>query len=221
MARLPRLVLAGQAHWLIQRGHSGSTVFVDAVDRRHYLAALAEVSAAEQVRVHAFALLDDEIHLLATPATTASLSRMMQALGRRYVSAHHRRHGGSGTLWEGRFRCAVVEPGSTLLDVLALIEGLPAEPGASSLEPRLGSDDTGLLIDPAEFWQMGNTPFERQDAWRRRVEQGLSAERSTAMRKAALGSWVVGSPAFAAEVGALAQRPPVPRKRGRPRSPPP
>lgn len=216
MARLPRLALAGQAHWLIQRAHSGCTVFVDDIDRQHYLSALTAVAAGEQVQIHAFALLDGEVQLLATPSAAASLSRLMQALGRRYVSAHHRRHGGSGTLWEGRFRCAVVEPGSLLLDVLVLIEGQPGETGATSLEHRLGSDGAALLVDPPEFWQLGNTPFERQDAWRHRVERGLPAETAAALRKAALGGWVVGSAAFAAAIGERAQRPPVPRKRGRP-----
>ena len=124
MARLPRLALDAHPHWLIQRGHSASPVFADSLDRQAYLAALREASAAARVRLHAYALLDTEVHLLATPAQAADLSRMMQALGRRYVSAHHRRHGGSGTLWEGRFRCAVVEPGAVALEVLALIDAL-------------------------------------------------------------------------------------------------
>ena len=217
MARLPRLALAGQAHWLIQRGHSGSTVFVDDIDRQNYLSALTAVAAAEEVRIHAFALLDSEVHLLATPSAAASVSRLMQALGRRYVSAHHRRHGGKGTLWDGRFRCAVVEPGPLLLDVLALIDDHPAQAGATSLAHRLGSDGTGWLVDPPEFWQLGNTPFERQDAWRQRVLQGLGAAQVATLRRAALGGWVVGTAAFATQVGEWAQRPPVPRKRGRPR----
>ncbi len=220
MARLPRLTLAAQPHWLIQRGHSGCPVVADNTDRETFLAALNEAAAAEQVRIHAYALLDNEVHLLATPATATGLSRMMQSLGRRYVSAYHRRHGGSGTLWEGRFRCAVVEAGASLLDVLCLIDGLAgigAEPASSSLGHRAGGQTHPLLIDPPPYWLLGNTPFERQAAWRRRVADGLPAALAAALRTAALGGWVVGSAAFASAVAKETARPAVPRPRGRPR----
>ena len=233
MARLPRLSLAGQPHWLIQRGHSGAPVVADNADRLSFLAALKEAAVAEQVQIHAFALLDNEVHLLATPAFAAGLSRMMQALGRRYVSAYRRRHGGSGTLWAGRFRCAVVEPGATLLEVLCLIDGLAGavpgpvdtslahgavpEPVNTSLAHRAGGETHPLLVDPPSYWLLGNTPFERQAAWRRRVADGLPALRAAALRTAALGGWAVGSPAFAAAVASETARPAAPRLRGRPR----
>lgn len=220
MARLPRLSLAGQPHWLIQRGHSGNLVMADDTDRLGFLTALREAAAESQVQIHAYALLSTEVHLLATPAQTTGLSRMMQSLGRRYVSAYHRRHGGSGTLWEGRFRCAVVESGATLLDVLCLIDGLAGplpEPAASSLGHRAGGPGHPLLVDPQPYWQLGNTPFDRQDHWRRRVAEGLSAGRASALRSAALGGWAVGSAAFCTVVAEQAARPAAPRARGRPR----
>ena len=215
MARLPRLIVAGQAHWVIHRGHSGRAVFADDLDRQAFVAALHEAAATEQVRVHALSLQDAEVQLLATPPKAASLSRMMQALGRRYVSAHHRRHGGSGTLWEGRFRCAVVEPGATLLDVLCLIDALAV--AGSAGHPRSGDPTPTILVDPPEYWLLGNTPFERQAAWRHRLGEGLNPVRSAALRQAALGGWVVGAADFAAQVGDKAARPAVPRPRGRPR----
>ena len=226
MARLPRLSIAGHAHWLTQRGHSGSPVFADAADRSTFLGALKDAAVADEVQVHAYALLDNEVHLLATPATAFGISRMMQSLGRRYVSAYRRRHGGSGTLWDGRFRCAVVEAGATLLDVMCLIDslagqaGLATEPGASSLVHRSGSDRNSLLVDPQAYWLSGNTPFDRQAAWRKRVGEGLSDARASALRAAARGGWAVGSAAFAASVGEQAARPATPRPRGRPRSRP-
>lgn len=217
MARLPRLTLPGHAHWVIQRGHGGSRVFADEADRVAYRAALREAAATEQVQVHALALLDTEVQLLLRPGTATGLSRVMQAVGRRYVSAHHRRHGGSGTLWEGRFRCALVEAGATLLEVLCLIDGQPAETDATSLAHRAAGTADTLLTNPAEYWQLGNTPFDRQAAWRRRVAEGVPSQRADAWRRAALGGWVVGSAGFSAQVTAQAARPATPRPRGRPR----
>ena len=50
MARLPRLVVAGQAHFVVQRGHGGAPVFADDSDRAAYLAALREAAATERGR---------------------------------------------------------------------------------------------------------------------------------------------------------------------------
>ncbi|MFN8892152.1 MAG: transposase [Betaproteobacteria bacterium] len=150
---------------MLQRGLSGRPVFQDDSDRDAYLAALREAAAATAVRLHAFALADDAVHLVVTPTEPQGPSRLMQALGRRYVSAHHRRHGGRGTLWDGRFRCAVVEPGAPLLSVLLLVDGLAPAPGHSSAGHRSGQPERRVpLIDPPEVWALGNTPFERQAA---------------------------------------------------------
>jgi putative transposase len=216
MARLARLVLAGHAHYVIQRGHSAAPVFADDHDRAVYLAALREAAAAERVLLHAYALLNAEVQLLLCPPQAEALSRMIQAVGRRYVSAYHRRHGGSGTLWDGRFRCAVVQPGATRLEVLCLVDGQSAEPGVTSAGHRTEGRPDPTLADPPEYWQLGNTPFEREVAYRALLAQGLASARAQALRRAALGGWVAGTPAFAAQVSEAAARPTLPRPRGRP-----
>lgn len=217
MARLRRLTLAGHPHWLLQRGLSGRPVFADDIDREAYLAALREASAACRVRLHGFALADDAVHLVLTPTDDAGPSRLMQALGRRYVSAHHRRHGGSGTLWDGRFRCAVVEPGAPLLDVLTLVDGLAPAPGHGSAGHRLGQAERRVpLVDPPEVWTLGNTPFERETAWRRRLEEGLAPPLRQRLLDAVRGGWAVGSPAFTQSLADTLARPTQPRPRGRP-----
>lgn len=217
MARLARLALAGQAHYVIQRGHAGLRVFDDEADRTVYRAALWEAAAAESVQVHAWALLEHEVQLLLTPESAPALGRMVQALGRRYGSASNRRHQRRGTLWDGRFRCAVVEPGATRLAVLCLIDGQSDQTGWTTAAQRLGGVRDGRLADPPEVWQLGNTPFEREAAYRLLLAQGLPEAQADGLRRAALGGWVAGSTAFAAEVGAATARPAAPRPRGRPR----
>jgi putative transposase len=216
MARLPRLVVAGQAHYVIQRGLRDRPVFVDNDDRNAYLLALREAARGENVQVHAYALLDHEVQLLATPAEDQALGRLVQAVGRRYVSAHNRRHGRSGTLWAGRFRCAVVEQGPHLFDVLRLIDSAGAEPLHTSAQHRLGGSVDPLLTDPPEFWRLGNTPFERQARYGRLLASGLANARADALRRAAWGGWAAGSAAFAADVEQRTARPARPRARGRP-----
>jgi putative transposase len=228
MARLPRLALPGHAHWVIQRGHSGGQmqpVFMDDDDRRTYLLALREAAALEAVQVHAYALLAEEAQLVVTPPNASSLPRLLQALGRRYVSAYNRRHSRTGTLWDGRFRCAVLEPGSTLLDVLRCVDGASPEPGHTSATQRCGGSPGtlayGSLVEPPEIWALGNTPFEREAAYARLLETEVGANRREYLRQAALGGWAAGAAAFVAQVAQAAARPSRPRARGRPRLSPP
>lgn len=215
MARLPRLALPGFAHYVIQRGHNGQAVFVDARDRDAYLGAIAAAAAAEPVQVHAWALLDSEVQLLVTPSESGALSRLMQALNRRYVSAFNRRHARSGTLWDGRFRAAVVEPGPLLLQALVMIDGA-ATPERTSAGHRLGGAQATWVVDPPEYWALGNTPFEREAAYRALLAAGLPASTAAALRSAALGGWAAGmAPARCATLEA--GRPLRPRRPGRPR----
>ena len=226
MARLPRLVVPGEAHYLILRaqggpgGPDGPGICTDASDRVACLAALKEAATAEQVDVHAYALLPTELQLLATPAQAAGLGRLVQALGRRYVSAYNRRHQRRGSLWDGRYRCAVVEAGPLRLAVLRLIDGSGSEPGSTSAGQRSGGPRDGLVRDLPEVWQLGNTPFEREARYRELLAQGLAADEAAALRQAALGGWPLGTPAFAAALASRHARPTAPRPRGRPRRQP-
>ncbi|OWQ83561.1 transposase [Roseateles aquatilis] len=229
MARLPRLALAGHLHHLIHRGHNLQPIAVDDEDRKALLAALQECAATHKVAIHAYALLPNHLHLLATPAADNGLSRMMQALGRRYVGAFNQRHGRVGTLWEGRFRAAPLEADPYLLLVMRSIElnpqraGLVAEPGDyawSSAAHHLGRRRDPLISDPPGFWALGNTPFERELAWRRWLEEGEPEAERLKLIDSALKGWPLGSARFLHTLAELSDRPLTPRPRGRPRSKP-
>ena len=217
MARLPRLVLAGHTHCIVQRGHSGQPVFVDDQDRKSYLDALQQAAAKERVEVHAWALLPNEALLLATPGEAPALGRMVQAVGRRYVSAYNRRHQRSGTLWDGRFRCGIVEPGAMRLAALRWVDGQSPEPRVTTAAHRLGIERQVWVVDPPEVWRLGNTPFDREAAYRALLTEGLAPELISLLRRAAVGGWAAGSESFVDQVAGLSERPAAPRPRGRPK----
>jgi len=218
VARLPRLVVPGQAHHLVQRGHNAQKVFIDDEDRELYLSALRDALRAHAVVLHAYALLDDAVQLLLRPPSEAALSRMVQAVGRRYVAAFNRRHARSGTIWEGRFRAGVVQPGRPTLQSLLLIDALPSPRTGrwSSAPHRLGLCRDPLVSDPPEYWQLGNTPFEREAAYAALLAQGLDEAVARRIEHAAANGWALGSPQFLAEMAQQSGRPVRPRARGRP-----
>lgn len=226
MARLPRLVLPGCTHHVIQRGHSGGAIFLDDDDRRAYLAVLREAARAERVAVHAYALLDTQVHLLVTPENDTGLSRMMQAVGRGYVRGFNARHRRSGTLWDGRFRAALVDAESWALPCMRFIDTRPVHAGLAqqagehpwtSYRHHVGLSRDPLISEHARYWALGNTPFDREAAYRRFVAEDVSAEEATTIAGAAERGWALGSEAFLARAAASTARPLTPRARGRPR----
>lgn len=226
MARLARLALAGELHQIVLRGHNGAAVFVDDGDRTDFLAMLRQAAQEQGVAVHAYALLDTELRLLATPARAESLGRMVQSLGRRYVPAFNRRHGRRGTLWEGRFRSGIVDARDWLLDATVWIEDLPVRMGLvaaagewpwSSAAHHLGRRRDPTVTEHEAYWKLGNTPFERELAHALLLQQGLSAGRAAALERGLLSGHAVGDGAFLARLGELTPRPLTARRRGRPR----
>lgn len=226
MARLARLALAGQAHHVVQRGHNRQPVFLDDADRRAYLDALHEAAATLGVAVFGYVLMPDHVHLLLQPREGPALSGLMQALGRRYGAGFNRRHGRAGTLWDGRFRAAPLEGGDTLLTVLRCIEQNPVRAGLvmradqwawSSAAHHLGQRRDAVLTTPDAYWQLGNTPFDRQAAWLRLLEELLPPAVVAAVVDSAIKGWPLGSGAFLANLAAQVGRPVAPRARGRPK----
>ncbi len=226
MARLPRLALDGQPHHLIQRGLNRQSIVADDVDRERFLAELRESAALHKVAVHAYVVMDTHLHLLATPEVGEGLSLMMQSLGRRYVAAFNKRHQRSGPLWDGRFRAAPLEADAHLLACMRFIELNPQRTAGFHLAPEdypwssaahhLGRRRDPLVLDHALFWALGNTPFEREAAWRTWLEQGVPSDEATRLLDSAHKGWPLGGARFLRDLGELNSRPIAPRKRGRP-----
>ena len=84
MARMPRLYIEGCAQHIVQRGNNRSACFFCEADYAFYLQKLKEASKFYGVKVHAFVLMTNHVHLLLTPNDQYGVSRLMQSLGRAY-----------------------------------------------------------------------------------------------------------------------------------------
>lgn len=226
MARLTRLAVAGHLHHVALRGHSGAPVFRDDIDRESFLDCLNRAVRQHGVAVHAYVLLDSEVQFLATPSSADGLSRAVQSLGRRYVTAFNRRHARTGTLWDGRFRSSVLDPASWLMPAMVYIETLsvqqqstpdPVEFARSSVAAHLGRRRDALLSDHPAYWSVGNTPFEREQAHADILVRGVLPEQRRALETALARGLALGDPRFLETLQKYTNRPVRPRSRGRPR----
>jgi putative transposase len=73
-----------------------------------------------------------------------------------------------------------------------------------------------LIVDHTIYWALGNTPFQREAAYKELMRQGLSEAQVQALMQATQKSWLLGSPDFQVEMTKLTERRVMPSKRGRP-----
>jgi putative transposase len=215
MARLPRLTVPGYPHHIIQRGNNRQAIFVSAADYQMLLSLLDENAQKFGVALHAYVLMDNHFHLLATPATADGLPQMMQAVGRRYVRYFNDRQGRTGTLWEGRYRSTLIDTDRYLLACMAYIDlnpvraGLVREAAAypwSSHAHYAGLRPDRLITPHALFWALGNTPFSREAAYAGLVAGGITPAQQEALTRSALSGWALGDENFVADLQKRTER---------------
>jgi putative transposase len=225
MARQPRLVLSDQPHHVLQRGNDNQPIFRDDDDHRRFLEFLRESAKFYRVAIHAYVLMPNHVHLLATPSDEDGLAAMMQKVGRLYVPWFNNKYGRSGTLFQGRFRTSVIDANAYFLACVRYIELNPQRSQLafdpldfpwSSYAHHAGVRPDPLITDHAKYWELGNTPFQREAAYIELAQQGMSGQELDAINAAVLKGAPLGSYAFMLELERKTKRQILPAKRGRP-----
>lgn len=225
MARLARLTVPGYPHHVIQRGNNRQAVFARTADHEFFLALLEEYAKQFGVAIHAYVLMSNHFHLLATPQTDQSIPQMMQALGRRYVRHFNAAQARTGTLWEGRYKSTVIDSEHYLLACMAYIDLNPVRAGMvsqpqdyawSSHRHYAGTRMDKLITPHALYWALGNTPFAREAAYVELVRAGIAQQKQAALTQATLQGWALGDAGFVADLQKRTGRRVAKAARGRP-----
>ena len=185
MARLPRLDLPGIPQHIVQRGNDRQACFADDADYLRYRQELGDAAMKHGCALHAYVLMTNHVHLLVTPAESAAVSRMMQAIGRHYLAAFNARYRRTGTLWEGRFKAALVGSARYLLTCYRYIElnpvraGMVTMPGeyrwSSHASSAFGAREPG--ITPHHLYlELGANDTLRQQAYLALFDDVASSE---------------------------------------------
>ncbi len=103
MARLARVVAANCPHHITQRGNRRQKTFFRKDDYRAYLDLLVEWCGKHEVRIWAYCLMPNHVHLIVVPPTPDALCRAIGEAHRRYTRRVNSREGWRGHLWQGRF----------------------------------------------------------------------------------------------------------------------
>jgi putative transposase len=225
MARLPRLTVPGYPHHIIQRGNNRQAIFAASADYEVLLAMLEEHAGKAGVAIHAYVLMSNHFHLLATPETAEGIPGLMQAVGRRYVRYFNQRQGRTGTLWEGRYKSTLIQAERYLLACMVYIDLNPVRAGLvrdpadypwSSHNHYVGHHSDRLVTPHSLYWELGNTPFARDAAYAELVGAGVSARQQYALTDSALRGWALGEPDYVADLQRRTERRVSKSKVGRP-----
>lgn len=182
MPRSARIVVPGVPLHVTQRGVDRGPTFLSAEDYAMYLLAVRTVSEACGCALHAYVLMTNHVHLLLTPVAASAPSRLMQAVGRRYVRYFNTRHRRSGTLWEGRFRSSVIESERHLFACARYIENNPVRAGMvphpglyawSSFAHNAWGRRDAAVTPHASYLALANSAVGRRAAYRALFDEPL------------------------------------------------
>lgn len=225
MARLPRYFVKGQPLHVIQRGNNREPIFVHAGDYRFYMECLQAAAERHGCTIHAYVLMTNHVHLLATPASDSSLPKTLQSVGRRYVQYFNYTYGRTGTLWEGRYRATLIDTERYLLTCMRYIELNPVRAGMvrhprdhpwSSYRAHAYGENTAFLHDHELYQRLGRSAKTRQGAYRQLFRVQIPKAELDAIRAATNKAWVLGNDRFQKKVARRAGRRATPLPRGRP-----
>ena len=220
MPRSKRVVVVGAPHHITQRGNDRQDVFVSDGLRRVYLELLAEHAARNSLRIMAYCLMTNHVHLLAVPESERSLANTFRHAHARFSQYWNTEFHRSGHLWQNRYYSCPVEE-TAAWHVIRYVEQNPVRAGIveqagayawSSARAHVGLEGSPVL--DGEWWN------ERWsgEAWAAVLEE--ADEEAAGIRLATYSGRPYGSGDFVRalerELGWRLER----RKGGRPRKEP-
>ncbi len=210
MPRRGRVLLPKYPHHVVQRGHNRQVVFAKASDYQYYLRTLRVWKGEYGVKVYAYCLMTNHIHLvLEPPDEVAALSDLMKRLAGRQTRYVNRLEGRSGTLWGGRYKSSPIQTEQYFLACCRYVELNPVRAGMvknpnqyrwSSYPSGRGSNDNCWLDEHGCYAALGTSAEERRDRYIAFVEQGLPEEELSLFRTALQRGQLTGDNRFIDQV---------------------
>jgi len=226
MPRGPRPVVPWIPHHVTHRGNNRGLIFINPDDYQFYLACLKWAKTLYRCRIYAYVLMTNHVHLLLDPAHVAHLGSSMKRVAGRYTRYMNKRYGRTGTLWEGRFRSALVERERYLLAACRYIEMNPVRAGIV-MHPREypwssylihAEGKTNSLVDCDPWYEsLGIDAHTRGRAYETWLEESIPKGEWDSIRMAIRRSGWAGSEQFGKQIAVILGRVVENRPPGRPK----
>ena len=222
MPRIARVVIAGCAHHVTQRGNRQQDVFFCDADRRRYLDLLAEYSAKHGLAVQAYCLMRNHVHLIVVPREESSMGAALKPVHMRHTQQVNWTQGVTGRLWQGRFYSCPLDE-QHLWTAVRYVERNPVRAGLvrraedwewSSAAGHCGMRTDALAGDPCGLHR--DVPPTKWAAWLAEPWGEVDNGRVEALRANTLTGRPVGGETFVRHLEHLVGRRLQALPRGRP-----
>jgi len=206
MPRHPRLFVAGVPVHIVQRGHDRQPVFVENEDFCFYLTNLVEAKMELSIRLLAYCLMTNHVHLVVVPGERArDVSNLMRIVAARQTRRVNKLENRSGTLWEGRYKASLIDTERYLLacyryvDLNPVRAGMVTAPGDypwSSYRAHAALEPDAAVDAHTVYLALGQSEAERGCAYRRFVAQAVDDAELSLIRKATQRNQLTGGSRF-------------------------
>jgi putative transposase len=218
MARLPRIVIPGMAHHVTQRGNRRQATFFDPEDYEIYLKTMRLSCTMYGVKILAYCLMTNHVHLIVVPSCVESLSKAIARAHESYTRYINFKHKWRGYLWQGRYSSFPMDEGHLyhgfsyveLNPVKAKMVKKPEDYSYSSARAHLRMQDDPYLDDVTKV-------IDQIGDWKAYLETSLEDAIHRDMEKSEKSGRPLGTPLFISQLEEDLGIPIAIRKSGRKR----
>ena len=210
MPRKARLLVPNCPHHIVQRGHNRNTVFVADEDYRFYLENLFEWKVKLGIKVYAWCLMTNHVHLIVEPGEDAkTLSELMKRLAGRQSALVNKLEKRTGSLWDGRFKASPIQRDEYMLPCLRYVEMNPVRASMvagprqyrwSSYRERMGLVSRKDLDLDLTYLSLGESEDVCREHYKKYVKIGISDKEVKMLREALQRNRLTGNERFAEDV---------------------
>ena len=217
MARIARVVAEHYPHHITQRGNRRQDTFFCDADYQDYIQLMAEWCGKCGVKIWAYCLMPNHVHLIAVPESIDGLRRAIGEAHRRYTRQINFREKWQGHLWQGRFFSFLMDE-KYLLAAARYVERNPVKVGLASTPEEYrwssakahmdGKDDALAIVKPL---------LQLVGDWRQFLCGDESTEEYELLQRHERTGRPLGSKEFIERLGSQLDKILTPQKGGRPK----
>ena len=117
-----RVLIDNACYHVIVRGNQRQNVFDWEVDFKRYIDTLCKYKRRFKVKIYAYCLMSNHVHLLVDPPDKYLLKELMHSVNLSYSRWYNYKYSKCGHLWQGRYKSLVVQKDSYVINCMSYIE---------------------------------------------------------------------------------------------------
>ncbi len=184
-------------------------MFLDNGDPEAYLCLLHAYSRQQELKISAYCLMPNHVHLIVVPSSPDGLHRALRAVHSQYAQRINRMKKLKGHLWQGRYFSSPLDA-DYFMNAIRYVELNPVRAGivqkAEAYAWSSAAAHCGLRFDPLLDLHAHSHLLAGISNWSRWLSAGVADEAVEMLRQHGSRNLPCGSPAFIARLGHVAGR---------------